>query len=668
MAETIGSRFGGQPVKAVAEMQEARGRESNEQAYNAEQLTTRLGETRAEAERLAKEEIDRSRTLQQEDLEESREWREWNRRLNEVQTAKDRWEQERAKEKQRIEADRNNALKAIEEKQRALQSWMELDRQLGETRTEMLERLNLEKANLQEAEGKLSSLQARQHDLRSRLEPLMDEQRSLTQEEERLRAEELPGIDSQLRAERQKRDQLESQRASLQQAMETEQRRAKQWEDRRVELLLLAEEARRVFGAADGIKEERQAGVHSLREQLRESENKAERAQELLRESTSVKGQALSMREERSTELRGLKQQKESLVSERNRIDEQIAVLQKRLREATEKLDLVSLHEHHLENDLSVLESDAKQAEERKKQAEELAVIARERQASLRQSLAAALRGLQEAEQRRDEAERERIDTERLYEVHYQQHRQGTPSIGDRFAGIEQNLMSSINQVAMLEQGLQDRRSRHDSIRNHLWRIDAQLKPILEENNILGAELAKLRQHVGTVQERVSHLQGQLDKISAGANQGEYQRITSEIHRLRSAAASLDDQLRQEGTNPHLIQFSQIHQERPLIEERIRETMRYHPSPALREQLNREAEAVLRAEAAAALQSRQQRIADETKKLARFQFERHPSIVVDDQATGRIVDSNLPGGEGGTYSDVAAVVVQMVEQQHIHSS
>jgi hypothetical protein len=142
------------------------------------------------------------------------------------------------------------------------------------------------------------------------------------------------------------------------------------------------------------------------------------------------------------------------------------------------------------------------------------------------------------------------------------------------------------------------------------------------------------------------------------------------IERLNEETAGLNNQLngiyhqisQLQAENPHVRRLNLALAREPEVRSRTWSDVKCRPSPEMRAQLAREAEAVMRAEAAVACVRKQEQVQREAQDLARFHLNRTPRVVLDDKATNVMLEECA--GPRPKH-EIAGIVLDMAEQRHI---
>jgi predicted nucleic acid-binding Zn-ribbon protein len=170
----------------------------------------------------------------------------------------------------------------------------------------------------------------------------------------------------------------------------------------------------------------------------------------------------------------------------------------------------------------------------------------------------------------------------------------------------------------------------------------------------------------------------QTDLARARAQQAEHERrlhsmppfdddriaaVNSSIQLLSDRLHSINHQISHfQGSNPHLPDLDRLQSQEAALRSACWDAVKRSPSSAIREQLVREAEAVMRAEAAVACTRKQHQVQSEAADLARFHLERTPRVVLDERATD-VMLSECTGRR--PKHEIAGIVLDMCEQRHI---
>jgi chromosome segregation ATPase len=317
--------------------------------------------------------------------------------------------------------------------------------------------------------------------------------------------------------------------------------------------------------------------------------------------------------------------------------------------------------------ELDMLKPTQREAQNQLDQCNKLFQDCEKRSADIASILQNEMRTLQEFESKAKEAHREVHDAEILE----QQANEGRNSIlqssdqfNSRVVELEQELRDIQRQIGQFEQGGYGPQFEHK--KEEFERCEGEYKNLIEEernvkgrNDSIGHQIGHLESQLRTAQQSLETSRGHPRKDYASRIRAELETIERDLYNAKTDLPQLDQ-------NPYESELKALERKESEVEAHVYSfwTPQRAP-PSLINQLKREAEAVLRAEAALSLERRQKAICDEAKNLSRYHINTAPSIDIDEEARTTLLKEHKDG-DRVPDRQIAKTVLEMCEQHHIH--
>jgi chromosome segregation ATPase len=662
-AGSLASRF-----STLPRMQEEREQESSTQAFQAEALTKRLWETKVQAERIMKEEMDLTQRLEAELINAHPEWNQWHRKKMDIERQSSDWERGKMEERRHLEAQINqfkSALKAREvQLERLFEEQVKMDKDfqnLNQERDKLYVQLNEAKAGEDDAKGRLESVRSQQNPVEQQV---MEIERQLSSQQVRLEE-----VNSALHRAQESFRQRESTMNELRRRFQATSEDIQRWEGKRKEAEQDVDRAKMLAMEAQSAADEHRGIFEALKVTMEGSQTKTRRAQDAAQHALSLKNKAVSLKLQYKERLESLKSENSGLATRRDELQRQIDELLSQQATIIEAFNKNADTQTNLEYEVHCLDHDEERADkfyrdalEVQRQIESSAVSNRDQynnEVSLIDSFMA----------KKIEAERERQEAERILK-----------EAESALQNLKPHLDEFTSRQIELESAYVEERGRINSLeaeRNEINRFLAtqrdllengkqRLGPLREEFNAtnmmlinFGHSISKLNRRLGEIEKqfesrRVNFLP-RIDQL-----QNEINDYRNNIGNLEVRLGSLDIP----EANPYTAQLHSVNSEREQVRARIVENLCANPPESLINQMKRETEAVMRAELAEGLHSRQVQIENEAKRLAEVKTADRPGLILDDHAKGRMFGEHLTE-KRQDYGHLASVVVELAEQHHI---
>lgn len=632
--------------KRLPEEQTLRYEESKTQARDASALLTRLRATREAAERVAIDEINRTKAMQREEVEQNPAIQDLKRRIASAEAAKDAWmrkaEQQQAskdREIQRLKAHEDQLHKRFQESKEVelrQRSEFEKERQARDADEARLKSLQVDLDNCKREEDFqfVQQFNSAQQDC-NEAEREFNQFKATQPDPAWLRAE-LKRVDSQVQKETEDLDAVRS--------------RQLDWQAKR-------NQAHVDLHKAESLLEESRARERACKEKLDKllvegiGVNEAE---DVLREAEQVRSQLLQMRSQFEEDM---KNQNARITAEESKLQSIRNEIRRLMQAETEQLKCINdAHSamSQAQSNCSRVENDLKSAEIRLRDAQELS-----RQAeSSRAAKAEEIRQLQAEYDRFARAQHEAgVEAGKARDIINQidsEIRSGDTLVAEK----ERKLSELCSMAADLSDKL-DRSARYDVLkadyerkRDNLQNIrqnwlnwkSERLQPLFSEMQILESKLR--------VPFRPAPVSKQTDAL--------WREIESVRDRIRSLENEPAASSPINFEDPESLR-NQLNQKE--IQIRAQLVSRTNPtSPRFTRQLEREAEAIMRAEAASALEKKQASIEREASALSSIYVEQNPQLTLDDEAKTRLWSLNEEAAETGT---IAQTVLDLVHSRNI---
>jgi hypothetical protein len=608
--------------KRLPEEQQLRNEESTRQSKEASELLKRLRATRQEAEQVAKEEIERTRRIQREEIEMHPEVIDLKKRLREAERSKAIWERKQKESAEQFEREMR-ALKRDEENLLGrFNAAQEEENRMREEDERLRRDYEVKEARFKDLEGQLRDLKANEepqfvNDMKVLSERIGELEGKFSQEEEAKRA--IRAIEREIASVQEEREKIEG-----------EQRDFREKEVKVGEDLLKArqmlEEAKRIEGEKQREFDSFGLGWNGVKEAEEESLETERRLKEL-QESRERAILDLSRRQE-MRRTRG--QRIERLRSEIDRLQGELSGL-----EEQDWQDRVRLGD--LEHELKGLDIETCDARDR-------AEYAKRRIAEAKRNEAEQTKLAGELEQVRGIRAEAQNEEKRAVQL--------CAEIGDRCNEAARQLAQQVARIERLDkrilelgeelngfEGLQEELQRQQGDLKMVqtrWREwqDRTQRPLLEEHTALQDWLARharsetLPQRGLRSQALWQDLQGIRSRISNLAPKAIDVEAFEEPQAVREALAAKEAQIGarlESQTGPLSQRFTT--------------------------QLKREAEALMRAQIAAAHESKQEAIDREARELSTLRVSLNPQVAIDREARTRLWKLNQETAETGQFAN-----------------
>ena len=613
--------------KRLPEEQLLRNEESARQAREASELLKRVRSTRQEAEKVAKEEIDRTRRIQREEVEMHPEVVELKKRLRNAERDKEIWERKQ------------------KDMERAYQ--IELDA-LKRDETNLVNRFNYAQEEEMKFRHEQEKILRERQEKEQRLGDLENQFNTLKREEETQFIGDVDVLKNQIKESESslpsgdfeamtvQLKQIENEIRNLQDSIDDSLNELKTFEPKERQAAEDLLEAQRILKDAKDIEEEKKRGLESIKgsigggggyesaqRQFIEAENHLkdiEGSRDRLKRDTEICSKSL---EEKSSRIQKIREEIQRLQEESSRI------------EMSQHEDYNKLYD--LENRLNRHEIDLKDAKDHFSEAKnnrefylEEKMKSGERIGKIEQEIVAAQKARQEAE----------AEEKRAMEL--------CDEIGKRCndlevaARIKKDRVEGLNQKAL---ELQHKTMDFDRIKTEI----GSKQKILNEIQTRWTQwkvnrLGPLQQDIDNIRSWLSsHPKNEAISTSRStAAWNELERVRNRIKELKVRCPTVNfedpDNLR-----------SELNAKEEEIKNRLAIT---HPaSQRYLTQLEREAEALMRAEVAATHEKKQEAIDKEASELSKLRLSLKPQVALDEEAKRRLWRLNEETGETGVIAD-----------------
>lgn len=621
--------------KRLPEEQQLRSEESARQASEASELLKRLRTTRQEAERVAKEEIERTRRVQREELEVHPEVVDLKRRLRNAERERDIWERKQKDQERSYQTELDNLKReetsalnrfnfAQEEEMKARQEQESMQRERTEKEAKFKE-LDMKMDNLKREEEsqfindttvlkkQIQSLEGSQpnFDLKANLSQIENEIRSIEDSQDRNMAEREKLAEKELQAAK-----------DLEKARELHEKAKSIEGDKLAELDFI--KSTTISGT------ETFSSVEEAEERVQELEtfyNSVKREQEFCNKTIEEKGKRIELIR---SEIERLKDELNEL--ERSQSADYGAFYDLENKEKRFDFDLREAREH-----LHDIKERRDYFLQEKKRNEE-------RLGQLEQEIGAARRAKVEAE----------AEEKRASDL--------CAEIGKRCNETDLTLKNQTDRLEQLNRTAMDLRVKLENYERVNSEID-QLKSALNEVQHRRNEWRINR--FAPIQNEFERLKiwllshPKIEAISTGrsvAAWNDLERIRKRINELQNKYPVLP------------VTFENPETVRGLLEDKEQEiksrlAARSGPiSQRLASQLEREAEALMRAEVAATHERKQEAIEREANELSQLRLSLKPQVALDQEAQNKLWQVNQETGETGA---IAAQVLQLCQSRNI---
>lgn len=629
--------------KRLPEEQDLRFEESKAQARDASQLLSRLRATRQEAERLAIDEVNRTKAMQREEIDQHPEIQDLKRRLRNAEREQESWMQRMDQQRQNSQ----NELKQLRNQEDQLQGRLQSTLERESNARAQYDR---EQQDRQADEQRFTSLQSQIENLKREQDVQFINQYNSAQKDLMEAEHELQKLKSTqpepefLRAEIKR---LEAEMDAVKKAVEQARSDQFNWQERRNQAHVDLHRAESLLQECQDREKECKFQLDSLHDSIGGVE-----AQRMLQEAQKVHSELQVMKNSFEGDF---KAKQDKITSEEVQLDG-IRVEIRRLMEM-EAQHVKVLQEAY--SDIAELKSrcqrvddDLKAAEERCREAERLNQESINKRSQFQQQI----KSLEEEYDRLRRAHHEaglEVGAARTIIGEIEDRMRALDSIVEaeerRLNTLNSKLVETSAKLASSSQW-DSLKARVDEKRSALFDIQRrwndwkqqELEPLFQEYNSLRVKLAK----APTPPPKV----------------GESDTILRELDSIRTRINDLQ-------SPPSIpVNFEapeSLKQALEVKEQEIRSRLmnRNSPtSPRFIHQLEREAEAIMRAEAAAALEKKQAAIEKEATALSSIRLQKSPQVALDEEAKARLWSLNQEGQETGA---IAQSVLDLVQSKNI---
>lgn len=661
---TVETRFGRLP-----KLQEERHYELDQQARQAQTYATKLRETAEEAIRIMKEEMERTQHLEMEAIRSHPQLVAWKARVAQVEARCREWQanhdrecREREGELQHLralQAERQQQLSTFEaQRADADNQWDHLNGDRWRLEQEMEASKHAEedaRRRLHDAISRLKPQEEELEGLRYRLNGLQEQRQRMGPEAEKARHE-LLRLQSQ-------RDQLAGERSTLTTELVNLEANFQKERDSLNMARAAAQQAADALAEHRGIYDQLVRGTGDHEATIRKAHEAINQAElfrgeaERLRQQEQVKYNRLAGEcEGLAGKREALQRQIEELIKERDRVDS--ALFERRQQQQDCQVEM-----HALDMDVKRAESlvgDARSllsvsegamTEQLRKRRDEEAVM----QGFLEQ------RGIHEAEARRiegicrDAEARIGLLRARLDDL------------------VRQETACDESMVRCREVIVQAERDR-DNVAGDISSLMAYTDRLKREIEPLRSDITDTERVIGQCADQTLRAQRELEMINQKLSALKNSELMNQIEGHRSRLEELENRLAGiEGrlanlaadVNPYQVELETLRGQETEVQAAAKADILSHPPEVLRQQMAREAEAVMRAEMASGLVARQKQIEMQTKELADLEPSANPRITLDEEAAGRLANEHFVGSPNLDYRRVASAIVELSEQRHI---
>lgn len=648
-------------------LQEENSGELSVQAEQAERTKSRLLETEQEALRALMEEVDATQRIEKEAINSHPMLLQWKQKLDASEENARKWEQEHNQEVSFLEEEIRKSRNQVEQQQQRLGA-LEADRENVQDTLRNLEeqraRLELEikegdqvvmgsRQRADDARQRYQDLQRQLMDARAQLANIEEQQNMITASLEPGRTE-IHRMEMHLSQCKGEIEPLNKELADIDVSIQKERYNVRAAEE--------------VINNAKMFMDEYLCDCGQIKDNLESHRRTLTRAQEAKRQAQSLKTKATEVLRDHEMQLPALQSQWKSLVENRDEIQKKISSLQKELANVENRItehrriqDEKKVDVHRLEMDINLADGlfseaqeletntlNAIQKEEQKSRFEELQMQeCNNKQVTAETRLRSFYDNIERLENRR-EALFTRLGRNQETTAHLERE---MPEKQRAFADIKSKQEINLNSLAEIRRIIGELEAAIQSTNN-------ELKVAEEDYNRYRVKHHEWIDQIGLLDRRISELRA--NDWNEGINACRFA-INENTGRIKN----LEAKLRESFINPFAREIADLKGQFAAICERAKQDIAANPPPPLRDQMRREAEAVMRAEFAAGLLDRQKHLTEEAKGLARYLVSADTHVQLDDLGAKRLLSEHLTSGERPNYHRIANAVVELSEQKHI---
>ena len=654
-----------QRFRRLPRLQNDRQSELSQQARQAHEFSQKLRETEAEAIHLMQEEVDRTQRMQESAVMSHPSVQELEERIGKESWSAREWDFNVNNERNRIVEQIEGIKETITEKEAMLN---DMERQ-KDTFGRQWEELNEEKSKL---ENQVNSSTMSEDQVKQRIDQLKNQIGSMEGNVNSLQTHLLEGekrqhsIDPEIqnikvelqRLQHQKQvtgnvDHLESEQSSLQNSIEKERD--------------YVNKTKGCIHEADNFLKQHKAIHDALKKEVEYWKGNIDKASSATDLAKNFKSEITNHRERVKQEIASIKGTCGELVGKRETLNEQIRQLMQERDKLEETIYNHDKHVGQLEVQLAQYSEDIAMADQLDQEAHKLCSETENN-----------IRGKGELLDREESLMSECLDKKNQAERTVREAEGRINDLIQRMRELENRINEASGQHGQMQYKIDELQNKHDSlirerdscalnlqnIRNKINQLVSQIKPLQDELTTCYHQNRQFFDARTSAQRRLEEVNNRLKQHPTNLSM-RISDLQAELTSLKAHLQELEQKLSTSSANPFNAIVESLKFQRSAIEQAARSEILKNPSSELLAQMARETEAVMRAEYASGVASRQHQIEREAGELATLKASSQVNLVLDEQATGRLLNEHGLMGTVPDYRRVASAIVELSEQHHI---
>lgn len=611
-----------------------------------------------------KDEIDRTHDMQLQVMRTNPEWIRWHNELLDVKGQLTEREGQRKGEVEALKYEQKTIRADLEVKRRQVYEMRaEEEHLLGE----LHEMENTQKSReFQEAERGEAEAQARLDSLNKKIMSLNGDEEELHQGLRRMEKKhaEVQGSVCKLR---QHYSSLERQRETVGAEYEETLDKIRKFTETKNTALKAFEKARQIEYDADQAIAEHPSRFDTLKSSLQRGTEKVRRAREVMHKAFALKKQAAVLHEQQKERLRVMHSSSQTLLQSRDEIQEKVAALLREQALITDQLDRNIREETNLETEMMHLKKDYDVADEYFNSALHIVSQTEEGQRCAEHEFTNESDSMKRLLGKRSEANSQKRQAEKIFHEAESSLQSMEPKKYER-ARLFKDLQEQLDEYRSLIAGAEKEKSQVESSIQFEQRraedIPKKRNSLHEDIDTVRSIMMRCQEVKRDVQVRLGAIRDNIDSIRPTL-EAKIKKTQGDIWEMERRFEDLEVKLA--GGESAEMDFltsklRSLYGERGEVEQKVKDVVMFNPPAELKSQLAREAEAVMRAELASGLYTRQEKIERDARSLATLKVDSVPRIVMDEEATEKLVSQHM---ESPDYREVAGSVVELTEQNRI---
>lgn len=648
-------------------MQEEREQEYTQQAKYADALARRLEQTREEAEHIAIAEIERTRSIQRSELLNHPEWIALQAERDRMRMEASAWNQQQKADRDRIQRDLQSLKQAFEDKMMQAQQ----ARQTFDLKAQQERNLQLELSELNAKHDHMLSLleqlEQEQSQRQSFLQPLLKDYNDVMKEHAEIKAQQ-ETLQNQLNRFEVGQP-LANDRQSAFENLQILIRERHELEKRQTEAEYDCNKAKGLMNTAMATMEYERQVLGQLEAEAAEDKKKQDEADAELLKATQFINQIEEMSAQENVQLAQTNAQMQAINQRRSDIRRQIELLLEEQKKLDDQFTFEQLKTDDLTNNLLRLRRDKDTASRGYENAMHAKNYIAKTLTEKMNGIDAQRRKMNQLETKLREAEGEAVQADNLQKT--------IRSDRDR---LDELIKRNSDQIGEIDKRLDFMKGEYTRLQNELLILDNNEKDKRKRMEEIAARISEIQREGDLPKESIAKIRADLRDLENHLNmlkiRQQPQQEPSAWQMMEAELADLKDRLANahvsfesiiNAVNPFTDKFNELQARMRNLDQQLSSTWKQNPPLVLREQLAREAEAIMRAEAAAALEKRQSQIKKEADALADIHLAKTPRFVIEPGAADILLKEHQiqQSGPRGNRA-IADAVLSMCDQHQIH--